>query len=62
MFLRDIDSSAARRGVLLGIDMEGDVPGLQAGYLNVALSLLRLFSVTARALPLPRRGDFLFAV
>ena len=58
MFARDIDSDASRRGVLLGIDIEGDVPGLRDGYLNVAVRLSRLFSVTARALSRPRRGDF----
>ena len=31
MFVKDIDSDAARLGVLLGIDTEGDVLGLQAG-------------------------------
>ena len=49
MFVRDNDSDASRQGVLLGIEMEGDVLGLRSGYLNVAVSLLRLFSVTARA-------------
>ena len=31
VFARDTDSDASRRGVLLGIDMEGDVPGLRDG-------------------------------
>ena len=58
MFARDIDSEASRRGVLIGIEMEGDVLGLQDRWFNVLVRLSRLFSVTARASSRPRRGDF----
>ena len=39
IFARGIDLDALRQGVLIEIEMEGDVPGLRAGYLNVELSL-----------------------